>query len=128
MSVARVSVVAHTNLGRGSTMSGKLDSKEREAAIRAPRGGDDSPAALTAFQALKLADIVTEAVYGRDVSPEDLRAVSVFLRAAAMEGMGVLLPTVMGPTTAELWPQLDARPWAPPLTAGELRDRWGARS
>jgi hypothetical protein len=53
----------------------KMDPKEREAATRAPQAGDDRPAAMTAYHALKLADIVGEVECGREVAPEELRAV-----------------------------------------------------
>lgn len=88
------------------------DPDERQALLRDPIAGDDNPAALTAYQAQKCAAIVDAYNQGHDGWSEHVRTVVKFLHAAAIEGATKTALSIR-PSTADLWPILDALPWPP---------------
>ncbi|MFK0085575.1 hypothetical protein [Glutamicibacter sp. NPDC090743] len=80
--------------------------------VTEPLPGDDLPALVNRYQALKCAAIVKAFAQGQTGWQQHVHTVSSFLSAAAMEaayGVGVIQPT-----REETWQLLDALPWPRP--------------
>ena len=91
-----------------------MDPFERQGYLNECHEGDGALVAVTHFQAMKCAAIITAGLDGHTVYAEASRTVARFLQASAMEadaGHGI-----MWPSAAELWRDIDELPW--PLQGG----------
>jgi len=87
------------------------DPDDLENIKREPLEGDGNPAAMTAAQATKCADIIDAYEQGHVGMKQYVPTVVAFLHAAATEGR--YGSNVMRPSTSDLWPVIDAVIWAP---------------
>lgn len=86
-----------------------VDPMERQDFLNERHEGDGGRVAVTHFQAMKCAAIITAGLDGHTAYAEATRTVARFLQASAMQADAGY--DIMRPTAAELWRDIDGLPW-----------------